>query len=989
MEGESFANRYYPFGHGGYFEVRNGDPDQFMKEQWVPLLTSDRPIQPTPPRDAPTPLVGVLHLLIDNAEAVKVLMYVLPLVATVLWIDGLRQEAVSRELAANSDFLLQSRPDRLETAALLAAHSMRRRPVPESERELRLALSLLPRKLPPAAEEGLIVPYPWALNADSRFVVVGDGHKCVRVLEDDKVVTTFNVDGASSLSLSGDFVAIGTAHTVFVANAANGGQLARFELPEPLGGISIGAKGRFLLTLSGQRAVENDTERAEETPWRARLFDVLQKKEMRLSDDQDVDDAILSQSGKLVAFAHKSRIDIFNLVDQIPVASFTLPGAKQLYNVTFSADERSLTVEQYDRPGLRLFDIGTGKELSWSGEKLRAVAYGRDSALIAIADDDGYVHLYEAATNKELWYVNEGTTVIAMTFSPDGRYLATGAKDNTARILDIESGREVSRLNHNASVDSVAFSPDNRHVATRSEDGTSRIFRARDGSEVARFVSGTPFGPVRFSNDSKYVGTGWNHGALFGVHDDNEEREIDLSTTSDSLMGVTFMSNGSGYAIGVQRPDTVQIFAPENSMRKEEFPGHNFAITPNARFFVTGGFDGIARLFDRSNGTELHRFLNPDLIAAVAISPDARYVATVMNSGRARIFGAAQMTEITHVDLPFAVGSNIAFMPDGRHFLAPSEDGISMYDTQKGSVTMTFTGASSPFTLSADGEQLAAVTDKDTVGIFQVKTGKQRIQVSDIAFGPHMSFSADGRSVAVGFSHLSEHSSEVVVLDVAKAKEVTRFNTRGELQALSFNTDGHFLLTASEARTNDKVLIRKARVFPKDLLADICSRVTRNLSRAEWAEFVGAAFYERTCPNLPTPPTVNASVAKPPAKPRTVDQELITAKNLTPPELISPTDRTVFTDYPRHTMLRWNAVAGAVSYDVEIEFCQATDAWIESGGDWCEGTSAPWEIVKGVTNTEISFGFVGANPGRWRVWAIDKDGKGGPKSEFRTFRYTQ
>jgi len=37
--------------------------------------------------------------------------------------------------------------------------------------------------------------------------------------------------------------------------------------------------------------------------------------------------------------------------------------------------------------------------------------------------------------------------------------------------------------------------------------------------------------------------------------------------------------------------------------------------------------------------------------------------------------------------------------------------------------------------------------------------------------------------------------------------------------------------------------------------------------------------------------------------------------------------------------------------------------------------------------TEYTFEFVGAQPGRWRVWPVNKQGKRGNPSEWRTFRY--
>jgi len=43
----------------------------------------------------------------------------------------------------------------------------------------------------------------------------------------------------------------------------------------------------------------------------------------------------------------------------------------------------------------------------------------------------------------------------------------------------------------------------------------------------------------------------------------------------------------------------------------------------------------------------------------------------------------------------------------------------------------------------------------------------------------------------------------------------------------------------------------------EDLITDACSRVTRNLTRAEWAQYISDALpYQAVCPNLPIEPEV-------------------------------------------------------------------------------------------------------------------------------------
>jgi hypothetical protein len=44
----------------------------------------------------------------------------------------------------------------------------------------------------------------------------------------------------------------------------------------------------------------------------------------------------------------------------------------------------------------------------------------------------------------------------------------------------------------------------------------------------------------------------------------------------------------------------------------------------------------------------------------------------------------------------------------------------------------------------------------------------------------------------------------------------------------------------------------------QDLIDDACERITRNLTRAEWSQYLGDSTpYEATCPKLPIEPEVS------------------------------------------------------------------------------------------------------------------------------------
>lgn len=108
---------------------------------------------------------------------------------------------------------------------------------------------------------------------------------------------------------------------------------------------------------------------------------------------------------------------------------------------------------------------------------------------------------------------------------------------------------------------------------------------------------------------------------------------------------------------------------------------------------------------------------------------------------------------------------------------------------------------------------------------------------------------------------------------------------------------------------------------------------------------------------------------------------------LAAPRPTAPADGAVFHHYPRTTVLEWSPVPGAACYSVEVEYF---DCWPKAD---CPKTG-PHELAgdppqSGLEETRYEFNFIGAQRGRWRVWALDARGRAGAKSAWVNFRYTR
>jgi hypothetical protein len=117
------------------------------------------------------------------------------------------------------------------------------------------------------------------------------------------------------------------------------------------------------------------------------------------------------------------------------------------------------------------------------------------------------------------------------------------------------------------------------------------------------------------------------------------------------------------------------------------------------------------------------------------------------------------------------------------------------------------------------------------------------------------------------------------------------------------------------------------------------------------------------------------------------ETEKVAGVNLAAPVQLSPANETVFDHYPRQTNLKWSPVEGAASYNIEVDYCEGRKRQnpVCVNPQPLRMTNNP--ATSGIASNTYDFFFVGAQRGRWRVWALDKDGREGFKSPWRTFVY--
>jgi WD40 repeat protein len=268
-----------------------------------------------------------------------------------------------------------------------------------------------------------------------------------------------------------------------------------------------------------------------------------------------------------------------------------------------------------------------------------SLAFAPDGKTLAAGTFDKRVHVWDAATGKDLRQLGEPRVVIhAVAFSPDGKTLATGTFDDHLTLWDTETGlprwQMEESLGEGAALKSLAFSPDGQLLAVAGGSGRVRLREAATGKEV-RALSGHigMVSAVVFSPDGKTLASGSLDRSLrlWEVATGKQLREIiDAMHLVDAL---AFAPDGATLA-SAGEDGSVRLWEVAGQNQVGQFNGHRgaaraLAFSPDGKTLASGGgSDQTLRLWEVASGKERRQFKARGGVYTLAFAPDGRAVAT-------------------------------------------------------------------------------------------------------------------------------------------------------------------------------------------------------------------------------------------------------------------------------------------------------------------------------------------------------------------------
>ena len=287
--------------------------------------------------------------------------------------------------------------------------------------------------------------------------------------------------------------------------------------------------------------------------------------------------------------------------------------AGSVYALAFSPDGRLLATGNQgarDQSSLQVWNIATGQRiLAVKGDvrAINSVAFSPDGRVLASASG-GKEHdakLWDVETGRQLAALNHLKSVFTVAFSRDGKLLATAGESGVVHLWDAATWRDVKQLKgHGKAVEAVAFSPDNRRLASASHDGMVKLWELDTGAETATITADLiGVRAVAFSPDGQYLVTagGDKIVKLWRIEVTGPKMVAEFEGHANSITYAAF-SHDSQRLVTSSNDGTVRLWDVAARQEVATLKGHASGVwiavfSPDGQIIATGGEDQTVKLW--------------------------------------------------------------------------------------------------------------------------------------------------------------------------------------------------------------------------------------------------------------------------------------------------------------------------------------------------------------------------------------------------------
>jgi WD40 repeat protein len=547
------------------------------------------------------------------------------------------------------------------------------------------------------------------------------------------------------------------------------------------------------------------------------VWEVASRRLLTILGKEWVDRVLFRPDGKLLAgnFSDKTQIWVVETGKL-----FSETNLRHSYSSAFSHDGQQL-INAADTGQIQVWNIGTEKmEKAFAiGKKnVSHIAQNADGTLLAIGSDDGSVAIWDmkkAAIQANL--AGHKERVKDLVFSPDGKWLASCGADGVVLVWDAAGGALVANLaGHEYEINRIAFSPDSKRLA--SAGGDNRVLLWDLATRKATVTAS-----VQQASTSALSPDG---GKIAQITEKNTVQIQDLLTGKTlptlplgigSFYTLVWSTDGTQLALPDDKGNVVVWNAASGSL-VARLPGHkdyvgSIAFSPDGKLLAVGGRNQPVLLWDIAHGKTLAMLPHETTVWALAFSPNGRWLVSGTADGSVRLWRVQLRQEPRILQRNKRPTHALCFRPDGKILATGSDDAtMRLWDMVSGRNLATISSSNGWITnciFSPNGKRLAIDNTGGKIFLWDLSTPIPQ---------------------------------QLVKFERASSNQY-------RLNNMVFSADGKALIS-----TNNDNTVSHWQLTPGTLALEACRTANRNLSCAEWQQYIGTDLpCQKTCESLPAP----------------------------------------------------------------------------------------------------------------------------------------
>jgi len=597
--------------------------------------------------------------------------------------------------------------------------------------------------------------------------------------------------------------------------------------------------------------------------------------------DGAVSTLAFARDGARLASGGANGTVLWDVTTHRPVWTASSPGSKPVLAVEFSPDDRLLAVADIEGT-VRAFDAASGAS---AGPAMPAHALGTwavvfvGAQLVATGGWDGTLAVWDVRTGREVRrrMTGHAAGVRALALSPDGKLLASAALDGTVAIWDWSAAERVGEplRGHTGYVETVAFSPDGALVASSGLDRTVRLWDMK-----TRALATPPLlGHQQTVWNLRFMPSGTG---MATVSEDGKVILWDLATPNVLARPMPFVGKGVGeFAVSADgrwlaaadiggnvdlwrcRAGTCE---PPSVLKGHKESVWRVAIDPSNDVVASAGVDRTVRLWNLTDGSPRGApLVGPSAdIYGLAFGPDGETLAASDHDGSVYFWRWRHGTAARRLATGHRVNTTaIAFAPNGAWLAIAADKEAVLVDPRALTVTarLSVPGALiRDVAFSPDSTRLAVAGTDNLIQLFAL----QGLRPWGAPLRGHrtpvsaIAFSGDGRRLAAG------DDDGVIVWDLDSQRPIggTLIGHTATVAGVAFEPTSGRLITGD---WDGRVLLWD--LSPEMMTRLACRRAARPLSPGEQEQYFDDASTPATCADVSTTPWASGGSSRMLVKP--------------------------------------------------------------------------------------------------------------------------